>query len=96
MCFFRPLLLSSNNSLGAEKGFITEGISPLQESRISKISRFSGQTRLCFSHSGETLESLELNIGALRKGPPVHGSRSSREINIHNASCQMGGREVAR
>ena len=34
--------------------------------------------------------------GALRKGPPFHGSRSSREINIQNASSQMGGREVTR
>ena len=34
--------------------------------------------------------------GALRKGPPFHGSRSSREIKIQNASCQMGGREVTR
>ena len=34
--------------------------------------------------------------GALRKGPPFHGSRSSREITIQNASCQMGGREVTR
>ena len=30
----------------------------------------------------------------LRKGPPFHGSRSSREIKTQNASCQMGGREV--
>ena len=30
------------------------------------------------------------------KGPPFHGSRSSREIKIQNASCQMGGREVTR
>ena len=33
-------------------------------------------------------------IGALRKGPPFHGSRSSREITIQNASCQMDGHEV--
>ena len=33
---------------------------------------------------------------ALRKGPPFHGSRSSREIKIQNASCQMGSPEVAR
>ena len=26
--------------------------------------------------------------------PPFHGSRSSREMKIQNASCQMGGREV--
>ena len=32
--------------------------------------------------------------GALRKGPPFHGSRRSREIKLQNASCQMGGREV--
>ena len=32
--------------------------------------------------------------GALRKCPPLHGSRSSREIKTQNASCQMGGREV--
>ena len=30
------------------------------------------------------------------KAPPFHGSRSSRVIKIQNASCQMGGREVAR
>ena len=30
--------------------------------------------------------------GALRRGPPFHGSRSAREIKIQNASCQMGGR----
>ena len=35
-------------------------------------------------------------FGALRKGPPFHGSRSSREIKIQNASCQTGGREVTR
>ena len=35
-------------------------------------------------------------IGALQKGPPFHGSRSSREMKIQNASCQMGGREVRR
>ena len=34
--------------------------------------------------------------GALRKGPPFHGSRSSREIKIQNASCQMGDRVVTR
>ena len=28
------------------------------------------------------------------KGPPVHGSRSSREIDTRNASCRMGGGEV--
>ena len=33
-------------------------------------------------------------FGALRKAPPFHGSRSSREIKNQNASCQMGGREV--
>ena len=33
-------------------------------------------------------------FGALRKGPPFHGSRSSREIKIQNLNCQMGGREV--
>ena len=32
--------------------------------------------------------------GALRKGLPFHGSRSSREIKLQNASCQMGGRKV--
>ena len=36
------------------------------------------------------------NAGALRKGPPFHASRSSREMKIQNASCQMGGCEVAR
>ena len=35
-------------------------------------------------------------FGTLRKGPPFHGSRSSREITSQNASCQMGGREVTR
>ena len=30
----------------------------------------------------------------MRKGPQFHGSRSSREINIQNVSCQTGGREV--
>ena len=35
------------------------------------------------------------NCGALRKGPPFHRSRSSREINKQNASCPMGAREVA-
>ena len=34
--------------------------------------------------------------GALRKGPPFHGSRSLREEKVQNASCQMGGREVTR
>ena len=34
------------------------------------------------------------SLGALRKGPPFHGSRSLREMKIQNASCQMGGREV--
>ena len=34
--------------------------------------------------------------GALRKGPPFHGSRSSREIKIQNESCQMTGREATR
>ena len=34
--------------------------------------------------------------GALRKGPPFHRSRSSREIKNQNASCQTGGREVTR
>ena len=29
-----------------------------------------------------------------RKGPPLHGSRSSMEIKLQNASCQMGGGEV--
>ena len=32
----------------------------------------------------------------MRKGPPFHGSRSSREIKLEIASCQMGGREVTR
>ena len=41
-------------------------------------------------------ESQTFAVGALRKGPPFHGSRSSREIKIENASCQMGGREVTR
>ena len=35
-------------------------------------------------------------IGALRKAPPFHGTRSSREIKFQNASCQMGDREVTR
>ena len=38
----------------------------------------------------------EKKTGALRKGPPFHGSRSSREIKSQNVSCQMGGREVTR
>ena len=37
-----------------------------------------------------------LKIGGLRKDPPFHGSRSSREIKLQNASCQMGGREVTK
>ena len=28
--------------------------------------------------------------GAVRKGPPFQGSRSSKEMKIQNASCQMG------
>ena len=37
-----------------------------------------------------------VTTGALRKGPPFHGSRSrsSRERGIQNASSQMVGREV--
>ena len=35
-------------------------------------------------------------LGRCEKGPPFHGSRSSREVKIQNASCQMGGREVTR
>ena len=44
-------------------------------------------------HFGGVLNSLKKYraIGALQKGPPFHGSRSSREITIQNASCQMGG-----
>ena len=43
------------------------------------------------------IENFERDLnGALRKGPPFHGSRSSREIKTQNASCQMGGREVTR
>ena len=30
------------------------------------------------------------------KGPPFHGSRSSREIEVQNESCQKGRREVTR
>ena len=29
-------------------------------------------------------------FGALRKGPPFHGSRSYREITLQNENCQMG------
>ena len=32
--------------------------------------------------------------GVLRKGPPFRGSRSSIEIELQIASCEMGGREV--
>ena len=35
-------------------------------------------------------------FGALRRGPPFHGSQSSREIKIQNESRQMAGREVTR
>ena len=46
---------------------------------------------------GREVQNCKLKkFGALRKGPPFHGSRSSREIKIQNASCQMGGREVTR
>ena len=39
--------------------------------------------------------SLQPRLHWLRVGPPFHGSRSSREIKIQNASCrQMGGRGV--
>ena len=32
----------------------------------------------------------KLKCGALRKGPPFHGSRSSREIKIQNAAeCKL-------
>ena len=34
------------------------------------------------------------NLGRCEGGPTFHGSRSSKEIRIQNASCQMGGREV--
>ena len=34
-------------------------------------------------------------LGHCERGPPFHGSRSSREIKLQNASCQMGGHEVA-
>ena len=39
---------------------------------------------------------IRVKLGALRKGPLFHGLRSSREIKIQDASCQMGGREVTR
>ena len=49
-------------------------------------------------HFGQILRVLALEqsseFGVLRNGPPFHGSRSSREIKLQNASCQMGGREV--
>ena len=45
-------------------------------------------------HRELTLGASSPKIGALRKGPPFHGSRSYREINIQNEGCQMGGREV--
>ena len=50
-----------------------------------------------FPDSRSVLDRFQsVNIGALRKGPPFHGSRSSKEIKIWNANCQMGGREVTR
>ena len=36
------------------------------------------------------LLSIDLTTGTLRKGPPFHGSQSSREIELQNVSCQMG------
>ena len=48
----------------------------------------------CFP--GDFQEAKRPLSGALRKGPPFHGSRSSREIRVQNASCQLGGREVTR
>ena len=35
-------------------------------------------------------------VAALQKGPPFHGSQSSREIKHQNARCQTRGREVTR
>ena len=58
------------------------------------------QGRSMFIHSlalsvGRGLASYcESANGALREGPPFHGSRSLKEIKIQNASCQMGCREV--
>ena len=30
-------------------------------------------------------------VGGLQKGPPFHGLRSCRAINMQNESCHMGG-----
>ena len=37
---------------------------------------------------------IATDFGPLRKGPPFHGSQSSGEMKIQNASCQTGGRDV--
>ena len=40
---------------------------------------------------------LDLQWGVAKgSGSPCHGSRSSTEMKIQDACCQMGGREVAR
>ena len=42
---------------------------------------------MAFQESSDLSENYH---GALRKGPPFHGSRSSREIKFQNASSQTG------
>ena len=42
-----------------------------------------------------TLKTFSAVIGALRQGPPFHGSRSYREIKIQNESCRIGGGQAA-
>ena len=49
-----------------------------------------------FSCMGIALFFFRARMGRCEKGPPFHGSRSSRKIKIQNASCQMGGRERSR
>ena len=56
-----------------------------RENECRNLSRNRGDSNRC-----------NFKFGALRKGPPFHGSRSSREMKIQNASCQMGGRKVTR
>ena len=33
-------------------------------------------------------------FGELRKGPPFHGPRSCRAVEVLDASCQIGGHAV--
>ena len=85
-------------------GFLTfRSILPIREIRAF-FSLFGNEIRSrIWGQQSEHPKSWSLKVtfckipfGALRKGPPFHGSRSSREIKIHSASCQMGGREVTR